>query len=199
MAPSPNNIKVRLALRAKGIPFEAVPVDPRDRSRVREVSGQDLTPVVADKGIVLNDSEAILNFLDANYDGPRLMPADREGRYACDAWKERLDRELARHWLDPFFYAIGLRPEFDPADRSAFQDALGVLDAELGERDSFHDDPTRRVCDLRVAEWACYALPGEGLIARVPLFAKFREVYAVPEGRCANLERFLRPWNEFLA
>ena len=58
LSPSPNNIKVRMALRYKGIDFEAMPVDPFDRKPLREVSGQDLSPVIEDKGIVLNDSEA---------------------------------------------------------------------------------------------------------------------------------------------
>jgi glutathione S-transferase len=72
LAPSPNSIKVRLALRAKELEFEVVPVDPRDRSAVVAVSGQELTPVIEDKGIVLNDSEAILHYLDANYRGESL-------------------------------------------------------------------------------------------------------------------------------
>ena len=69
LAPSPNSIKARLALRAKGLEFEAVAVDMRDRAAVVTLSGQELTPVIEDKGIVLNDSEAIIHYLDANYRG----------------------------------------------------------------------------------------------------------------------------------
>ena len=91
LSPSPNNLKVRMALRYKGIEFEAIAVDPFDREPLREVSGQDLSPVIEDKGIVLNDSESILQYLDANYpDSPRLFPADRS-RKECDAWKSELD------------------------------------------------------------------------------------------------------------
>ena len=53
--------------------------------------------------------------------------------------------------------------------------------------------------DLRVAEWATYAFPGEGLIARCPLFRRFREHFALEAGSLPNLERFLAPWNERLA
>ena len=92
LAPSPNNTKVRMALRFKGIEFEAIPVDPRDRTAVIEASGQELTPVIADRGIVLNDSEAILQYLDANYpDTPRLFPPERAGRKMCDRWKRKID------------------------------------------------------------------------------------------------------------
>ena len=55
LAPSPNNTKVRMALRFKEIDFSAIPVDPSDRAPVIEVSGQELTPVIEDRGIVLNN------------------------------------------------------------------------------------------------------------------------------------------------
>lgn len=199
LAPSPNSIKLRMALRFKGVDFDATAIDAMDRSVIREASGQDLTPAIKDKGIVLNDSEAIINFLDCNYEGPRLIPRERAGRKACDAWKARMDGELAQHWVAPFFFAIGRREDLDAGSVKAFGEALAKLDAEIGERASFHDDADMAVCDLRVAEWAIYALPGEGLLERLPLFHKFRKVYGVEAGSLPNLERFLAPWNERLA
>ena len=198
LAPSPNNTKIRMALRFKGIEFNAIPVDPRDRTGVIEASRQELTPVIADRGIVLNDSEAILHYLDANYpDTPRLWGADRAGRKECDAWKERIDREVASAWLPVFMAQLGMRDGFTPAERQAYEDALRRLEDELGDRTSFQ--PDLPVCDLRVAEWATYALPGDGLVKRVPLFAKFREAYGIEPGALPALERFLEPWNERLA
>lgn len=198
LAPSPNNTKIRMALRYKGIPFEAVPVDPFDRTAVREISGQDLTPVIRDRGVVLNDSEAILHYLDANHpDTPRLIPGDREGRRRADGWKDRLDREVAAHWLPGFLTVLKLRDAFADEERRAFHDALARLEEELGERDTFDADTP--IADLRVAEWATYALPGDGLLARVPLFAKCRDVFGVAPGTFPRLERFLAPWNERLS
>ena len=55
------------------------------------------------------------------------------------------------------------------------------------------------ICDLRVAEWATYAFPGEGLVKRVRLFSRFREHYAMEPGSLPRLERFLAPWNDRLA
>ena len=199
LAPSPNNTKVRMALRFKGIEFEAVPVDPRDRSELLEVSGQVLSPVIADRGIVLNDSEAILQYLDANYrDLPRLFPSSRAGRKECDAWKETLDRTVAAAWAPIFLVGIGVRESFEPAERQAFEDALRWLEDELGDRDTFRG-PDLPICDLRVAEWATYALPGAGLVERVRLFGRFKKLFAVAEGSLSRLERFLEPWNERLA
>lgn len=200
LSPSPNNTKVRMALRVKGIEFETVPVDPFDRTQVVEVSGQELTPVIRDSGIVLNDSEAILQYLDANYpDTPRLLPRLRTGRGECEAWKRKLDETVAAHWLPGFLYCIGRRTDLDEESVARFRQALAGLNDELGDRASFKDDPEMAVCDLRVAEWATYALPGEGLIRRVGLFKKFRDCFGVARGSLPNLERFLQPWNERLA
>jgi glutathione S-transferase len=198
LAPSPNNTKLRMALRFKGIPFEAIPVDPFDRTAVVELSGQELTPAIRDRGVVLNDSEAILHYLDANYrDTPRLIPGDREGRKRADAWKQRLDEELVPHWLPGFLTVLKLRDAYPDDERAAFADALGRLEEELGDRDTF--DAEAPICDLRVAEWATYALPGDGLLARVPLFARCREVFGVAPGSFPRLETLLAPWNERLA
>ena len=199
LGPSPNNIKIRMALRFKGIEFEAIALDPSDRSELVAESGQELAPVVADRGIVLNDSEAILQYLDANYrDTPRLFPADRAGRKVCDAWKTELDRKVASVWLPIFLHAIGRADSFSEVQRKAYEDALHWLEDQLGDGESFKG-PEMPVCDLRVAEWAVYGLPGEGLIERCRLFRRFKEHHAIATGSLPRLERFLEPWNERLA
>jgi glutathione S-transferase len=200
LSPSPNNVKVRLALRYKAVDFEAVPVDPAQRGPVTEVSGQELTPVIEDPGVVLNDSEAILQYLDANHrDAPRLFPHHRAGRRECEVWKRSIDERVSRHWTPVFLYAIGRKETLDDEARRRFRDGLAELDAEIGDRTSFKSDPEMAICDLRVAVWAVYALPGPDLIARVRLFHRFREHFAVEPGSLPNLERFLAPWNERLA
>ena len=197
LTPSPNNIKVRMALRYKGIDFEAIPVDPVNRKPLREVSGQDLAPVIENKGVVLNDSEAILQYLDANYpDTPRLFPADRSRR-KCDAWKAELDSKIVPTWLPVFLKSIGRSESFEAESRDGFEEFLAWLDSELTKRDSF-GGPDAAIDDLRVAEWAVYAWPGRKLLERVPLFRVFQENFAVPEGKYKRLEAFLEPWNERL-
>lgn len=200
LAPSPNNVKVRMALRYKGIEFDTVVVDAADRQPVLDASGQELTPAIEDRGVALNDSEAILQYLDASYpDTPRLFPRLRAGRKECEAWKQQIDATVAAHWLPGFLYAIRRSESLDRDSLRKFRDALARLDEELGERESFKDDPEMAVCDLRVAEWAVYALPGDGLVQRVGLFRKFAELYGVEPGSLVNLERLLVPWNERLA
>ena len=199
LAPSPNNTKVRMALRFKQIPFEVTPVDPRDRRALVEASGQELSPVIEDRGIVLNDSEAILQYLDANYrQTPRLIPSERAARKECDAWKQKLDEKVIASWLPVFLAGIGLQESFDPQARQGFEEMLRWLDGELGDKENFKG-PEMPICDLRVAEWATYALPGPGLIERVPLFKRFKKLFAIDEGALPRLERFLVPWNDRLA
>lgn len=90
LRPSPNNVKVRLALGYKGIPYEIVEVDPADRTPVVEASGQPLTPTIRHGDVVMFDSSAILRYLEANVARePRLFAEDRETMHAIEAWEHR--------------------------------------------------------------------------------------------------------------
>ena len=197
LVPSPNNIKVRLALGYKQVPFESLEIDPFDRSDVLEVSGQELTPVAQDRGVTIVDSEAILHYLDANYrDTPRLFPELRAGRYACDAWKKRVDEELASHWFPVFRYAIKVADTLDDEALKRFKAALAVFEDELDDKEaSFHEDPEMAVCDLRIVEWAVYGLPPQGLIDRCKLFEKFRAVYDCDPDDYPSITRLIERWS----
>ena len=84
LPPSPNSIKIRLALGLKQIECERKVINPMDRATLVEVSGQPLAPVLVDSGPerdrVVFDSFAIMRYLDANHrdQGPRLYSADRD-------------------------------------------------------------------------------------------------------------------------
>jgi glutathione S-transferase len=85
---SPHNIKVRLALAYKKIPFAIIPVDSDHREAVIEVSGQPLTPVLVHGDTVVYDSYAITRYLDANFrSGPRLYSPDRKTMQAIEGWE----------------------------------------------------------------------------------------------------------------
>lgn len=69
-----NNMKVRVALGFKKIPYEFRAIEPRDRSEIVRLTGQHLTPVMVRGDHVLFDSAAILRYLEANFlDTPRLF------------------------------------------------------------------------------------------------------------------------------
>ena len=71
---STNVERVALALAHKGLEAEPVEVDPDDRTPVRELSGQDLVPVLEDDGEVVADSTRILLHLERRFPDPPLFP-----------------------------------------------------------------------------------------------------------------------------
>jgi glutathione S-transferase len=73
---STNVERVALALAHKGIDAEPVMLDPADRSRVVELSGQDLVPVIDHDGRVIADSAVILEYLEELQPDPPLYPRD---------------------------------------------------------------------------------------------------------------------------
>ncbi len=188
-----------IALNFKGIPYKTERVDPADRTNVIASSGQELTPAIEDRGVKLNDSEAILQYLDANYtDSPRLFPKDRANRKRCEDWHNRLNAEIGRHWLPPFLFAIKRVEELDATALAAFHGSLANFEQELSLRGHFAEGPDDAICDLRMAMWLAYAMPGEALIQRVGLFKRFAEVFAVEPGRYPKLEKFLEPWHPLM-
>jgi glutathione S-transferase len=73
---STNVERVALALAHKGLAAEAVAHDPADRSAIRELSGQELVPVMEHEGRVIADSTAILEYLEERWPERPLYPAD---------------------------------------------------------------------------------------------------------------------------
>lgn len=89
LPPSPNNVRVRLALKHKGLAYveHNVPFD-SDRSEIVALSTQPLTPVIKHGDAVLFDSAAILRYLDANFpDTPRLFSSSSEEMRLIEDWE----------------------------------------------------------------------------------------------------------------
>jgi glutathione S-transferase len=90
---STNVERVALALAHKGMAVEWVDVDPADRSPVRELSGQDLVPVLqTDQNEVVVDSMRIVAWLEARRPAPPLWPADPARRAEVDVFVEWFNR-----------------------------------------------------------------------------------------------------------
>ena len=80
-----NNMKVRVALGFKEIPYEFRAIDPRDRGEIVRLSGQHLTPVMVHGDTVLFDSAAILRYLEANFrDRPPLFGTSHREQWAIE-------------------------------------------------------------------------------------------------------------------
>ena len=68
--------KVRLSLKRMGLRYDGEVIDPDDRRRVEEVSGQRLVPVLCDEDRVIPDSTRILRYLIARYGDTNMLPVD---------------------------------------------------------------------------------------------------------------------------
>jgi glutathione S-transferase len=77
---STNVERVALAAGHKGLPIEWVDLDPDDRTPARELSGQELVPVLEADGEVVWDSPRILAWLEERHPEPPLYPADEARR-----------------------------------------------------------------------------------------------------------------------
>ena len=77
---STNVERVALAAGHKGLEVEWVDHDPRDRSAVRALSGQDLVPVAELDGEVVVDSMRIVERIERLAPEPPLYPRDPAGR-----------------------------------------------------------------------------------------------------------------------
>lgn len=89
--------RVTLALGHKGLPVEISLVDPEDRTRVRELSGQELVPVfVDDDNAIVFDSPVVLEHLDRRYPDPPLWPADPARRAEMDVFIDWFNRVWKR-------------------------------------------------------------------------------------------------------
>jgi glutathione S-transferase len=90
---STNVERVALACGHKGVAVEWVDVDPADRSPVRELSGQDLVPVLqTEQNEVIADSMKIVAWLESRRPDPPLWPADPARRAEVDVFVDWFNR-----------------------------------------------------------------------------------------------------------
>ena len=136
---STNVERVALALAHKqlgnqGVEVEWIDVDPADRSLVREVSGQELVPVLVDGDLVLHDSPLILEHLEQRFPEPPLFP------------RKPARREELRTFLD-WFNQVWKRPpnliaaeELEPEpDRARIGELEGRIAASLDRFEALLD------------------------------------------------------------
>ena len=99
--------RVTIALAEKGIAHEKVLVDMGARKQ-REPEYQALNPysrvpTLVDGDFVLYESTAILNYLEARYPEPALVPADLEGRALVDMHMKLCDLQFTKQCGTIFF------------------------------------------------------------------------------------------------
>lgn len=106
--------RVRIALHLKGVDFETVSVDlPRAAHRAAEflaLNPHGTVPVIDDDGVVLQQSLAIIEYLDARYPNPRLIPQEPVARAHVQALAQLIACEI--HPLNNLRVLRYLRSEF---------------------------------------------------------------------------------------
>jgi glutathione S-transferase len=146
--------RVRIALAEKGIEYEAVAIDLRDRPRwLYEKNETGRVPVLEEDAWVLPESSVIMEYLEERYPEPPLLPADPG------------DRALARVWIfrhDDFtrpYYA--LRRGEDGA-RQRLEEELAKLDAAL-ERQPWLTGAEYGLADIAYVPWVLRARDNLGV------------------------------------
>jgi glutathione S-transferase len=132
---STNVERVALAAGHKGIEIDWIDVDEDDRSTVVAVSGQPLVPVLVAGDEVVADSPRILDWLDARFPDPPLLPSDAARRAEVQVFADWFNRVWKR-WPNAIADGEGERAEHVGEMRRA----LGIFEALLAQRDFLFGD-----------------------------------------------------------
>jgi glutathione S-transferase len=94
--PCPYAARARIVLVEKGIAYEAVEIDLGDRPPwMYEKNATGRVPVYEeDEGLVLPESEVIMEYLEERYPEPALWPSDPAERALGRLWLQRFDDRL---------------------------------------------------------------------------------------------------------
>lgn len=180
---SSNNMKVRVALGYKGIPYTFQSIDPSERAEVLNLSGQHLTPLLIHGETVIFDSAAILRYLDANFEGtPKLFGESREQQWHIEDWELFGRKELA----DPMMTVVHTKisggevsDEMEVRCQSDFNGAIERLAHQLEGREWLVGDQLS-AADITVA----------AVLHRIRL-ASFFEFPAVGSGLWGYVEQVM--------
>lgn len=185
LAPSPNNMKARIALNFKELPFTRIPVEGGDRAEVLKVSGQPRTPVLVHGKTVIFDSGAILRYLDANFRDTRpLFSAEYDEMGKIETW-ELLGRSALTASVGATFGQFFAETK-DPAvaawassnmheNTAKIEEALASGDWLLGNR--------MTAADVSCAPMVFYAMVPDAVAASHPIAKFFADTLKLGDGR----------------
>ena len=133
--------RVRIALNLKGVDYETVTVDlPSSAHRTAEfraLNPQATIPTLDDDGTILWQSLAIIDYLDARYPSPRLIPQEPVARARAQALAQAIVCEI--HPLNNLRVLKYLRGELELGDAAVnkwyshwIAEAFGPLETLVG-------------------------------------------------------------------
>lgn len=184
LPPSPNNVKVLVALAAKNVAFDPVLVNPTERGPITEATGQPLTPAIVHDGIKLFDSHAIVRYLDANFPGPQLFSSDYAELKEIEGWERYMRNELGPIISRVFTYLFSEDKDANEpaAICAAFNAATADVEARLEGRDWLVGD-RMTAADIFVASFLCPACLTEEQAANHEFWSWMHANLDLGEGR----------------
>lgn len=115
--PNANSGKPMLALMEKGVEFNSHYLDllnfDQHKPEYLAVNPQGTIPAMTHGDLVLTESTAIMEYVDAAFPGPALMPDDPKDQWRVRWWMKFMDQ-----WLGPSFSMIGWSIFIGPSVRS---------------------------------------------------------------------------------
>jgi glutathione S-transferase len=150
---SPYCFRAKMALAIKGLPYSTIPVPFTDIAGIGRGSFKTV-PVLVDGDLMIGDSFAIAEHLDAHYPGPALFGSGEEGRAAARLI-EGLMNGLVQPQLTPLMGA-SIHSRLQEADKAYFrasrEQRIGKpLEAAEAERAVKLPEVRKRLVPLRHA------------------------------------------------
>jgi len=114
---SPFAGKVRAALSEKGVDYEILEINPRERpTRLRELNHFNRVPVLEVDGAVLTESAIICDWIEETYPDPALWPEDPAARAEARATAYWVDEQVTKVFFAGMIKKSRGLAEGDPAD-----------------------------------------------------------------------------------
>jgi glutathione S-transferase len=87
--------KARWALDYKGVPYRIVNLLPGFHQRtVRKLAPKTCLPLLCDNGTIVQESSAIIDYLDEKHPNPSLTPLSPQAAHEAREWERYLDQEI---------------------------------------------------------------------------------------------------------
>lgn len=121
--PNANSGKPMLALEEKGVDYDSVYLDllsfDQHNPEYLKINPMGTIPAMVHDGHLLNESTAIMEYVDARFEGPSLRPADPEARWRMRWWMKYCDQ-----YFGPSASMIGWEMFVGPSVRNKDPDEL---------------------------------------------------------------------------
>lgn len=135
--PNANSGKPMLALEEKGVTYDSVYIDmlefDQHKPEYLAINPMGTIPAMTHEGQLLNESTAIMEYVDARFDGPSLRPADPAARWKMRWWMKYCDQYYgpsASMVAWDMFTGPAVRKK-DPEELKARIDAIPMMERRI--------------------------------------------------------------------